>query len=112
MNMKQYTRLNRLNACVLAFDCYFGTDTQVRFEIMDNTDPDGFGGYTALVDYDSLPAFADITEYWIATRLDADILEEIRQDTIYGDFYADTLEDMANLLGKAYQQYLIGLGLI
>ena len=112
MNMKQYTRLNRINACVLVFDCYFGTDTQVRFEIMDNTDPNGFGGYTALVDYDSLPAFAHITEQWITARLDADALEEIRQDTIYGDFYADTLEDMVCLLSEAYQQYLICLELI
>lgn len=112
MNIKQYTRLNRINTYVLAFDCYFGTDTQVRFEIMDNTDPDGFGGYTALVDYDSLPAFARITEQRITARLDADTLEEVRQDTIYGDFYADTLEDMVYLLSEAYQQYLICLELI
>jgi hypothetical protein len=104
LDMTKYTKIIDKDSQTKLFCCNFGCGTCATFQIdIDDIDPD-FTTYTARVLYESLGCIQFPLPLW-----DRETLEEKRQETIYYDFDADTLEDMIFLLTEAYRQYLIVL---
>lgn len=104
MDINNYIKVQRKDNNTLLLHCNFGSGTYMHFQI-DEWDKDtDFPYYTAHAVDTSFAYIQFPLPLW-----DRQSLEEKRTNTLYGDFYATTLQDIVHELAEAYKQYLIEL---